>query len=139
MRGCRGLSTADSTIKQVAERANAPEPIDVSVGFIVGGFAGEPEIYLLRVGTEERLLDEYPSITRYDAFFSEGNLSSAFPIPLTTGAALGATGAVLIVAAARRHKTLAPTAGMCEFAVTLRDERRFAAAIFRLSGKQSLF
>jgi hypothetical protein len=126
------VSASDSSIETAVARAGLLMPIDVGVGFCVGGTA-TGDLFLVDVVTEESLLGKYPLAARYDALIDGNHLTFPCEIPISGTEALGATAAVLIVAAARFHSAHTKSSDAPEFIVTLRNSNRFAAAILRIN------
>jgi len=134
-----GVSTSDTAIETASEKAGICEPLDVALGFAIDRSSVGTHFDLLGVTNEEEFLLNYPAAVRYEAVWSKEGLTFPLSIPVSGHDAMGATGAVLILSAAMHHERLASSArGGPEFAVSLRDDNRFMAAVFRL-GNGSLF
>lgn len=128
-----GISTGGKHIARAARGAQLSEPLDVALGFAVGSDRQTSGRYLLEAGTDEGRIANYPSAQFYEAYLYDGHMSFCVPTPLANGEALGATGAVLIAAAARHHESLLVDERSRDFVVTLRKGKKFAMAVLRSS------
>jgi hypothetical protein len=130
-----GVSTCDDAIKTASDRAGLCQPVDVALGLAIDGCVGHGDLRLLEVGKDERLLRNYPSAIQYEAECSRNGLSFPLSVPIFGYEALGATAAILIVAAAIHHAQLPNDLRAREFAVALRDGHRFMAAVFKMDDR----
>ncbi|MBZ5505128.1 MAG: hypothetical protein LAO78_06555 [Acidobacteriia bacterium] len=125
------ISTSNPAISLAAKRAGLPEPVNVALGFALSEASENADFWLLDIGYDESVLAKYPLAQRYDAYYANGSLSFTIPVPLVGGEAYGATAAVLIMSAMTCHKAL-QTPKNRDFALTFREEKHFAFAVFRL-------
>jgi hypothetical protein len=126
------VSASDSSIEAAVTRAGLLMPIDVGLGFSVGGL-GTGDLSLLEVVTEESSIANYSLTSRYDALIDGSRLTFPCKTPISGTEALGATAAVLILSAAEYHSRHRESSEGPEFIVTLRNSKRFAAAILRIN------
>jgi hypothetical protein len=122
------VSASGGIWSRAADRAGLPEPLDVAIGFALTSPGRPGQLQLLAAGWGEPAV---PDVDRYEAAWTGSRMACRWKTPLAHGDALGASGAVLCVAAARDHQNKPEALRRRPFVVVAREDLRYGHAVMQ--------